>query len=178
MDTKSGLLSFIREVVSDYAAEMRDLSRPEVYLVDVLIKGAGSRRKIEVLVDTDQGIAISQCVELNRRLLDALEADAERKTLAGEECEMTVSSPGIGGRIKNPRQYLRHTGRLLRVRFAVEDDRQQEIRGRLLRAEVGCDEPFIVLEPSKSGRKKGGERIEPLSVGLDRIIEAVVEVEF
>ena len=157
---------------------MRDSARPDVFLVDIVEKGAGSRRKIEVLVDTDEGIAINQCVELNRRLLDAFEADTEMKTLVGDGGEMTVSSPGIGGRIKNVRQYRRHTGRLLRVRFAGDDDRQHEIRGRLLRAEIGSDEPFILLEPSKSGGKKGGGRIEPLAIGLDRIIEAVVEVEF
>ena len=179
VDTRNRLLSFIQDVFRAYAEERCACGEPEPYLVDVVMKGSGKRSRIEVFADADAGIAISQCVAINRRLIGELEADPGMKRLAGEDYELLVSSPGIGREIRIPRQYLRHRGRLLRVTYAGEDGSSQELCGRLLEAGVtGEKEPFIVIEPSTGGKRKATGSAVPVTLNLERIIEAVVEVEF
>ena len=180
VDTRSGLLLFIQDVFRAYAEERRACGEPELYLVDVVMKGgSGKRSRIEVFADTDAGIAISQCVAINRRLIEEFESDPGMKRLTGGDYELLVSSPGIGGEIRVPRQYLRHKGRLLRVKYAGEDGSPQELRGRLLEAGVsGEKESFIVIEPLTEGKRKKAEPAKPVTLSLERIIGAVVEVEF
>ncbi len=179
VDTRSGLLLFIQDVFRAYAEERCSCGEPEPYLVDVVMKGSGKRTRIEVFADTDAGIAISQCVAVNRRLIEELESDSGMKCLAGEDYELLVSSPGIGGEIRIPRQYLRHRGRLLRVTYAGESGVPQELCGRLIEAVVANEKkPFIVIEPSTGGKRKMTGSATPVTLYLEKIIGAVVEVEF
>ncbi len=174
---KDRLLSFVRDALERYSKENGASSEPNVFLVD--IKGGASAKKVEVLADTDTGISISQCMSITRWLRNAFELNEEIRDLIGDEYELTVSSPGIGEPIKHVRQYIRHTGHLLRLQYNDDENASHEVSGRLLRAEVlEVARPFIVLEPVKAGkgRKQGG--LEPVRLELSRIKRAVVEVEF
>ncbi len=176
---KEKLVPFFRDALAEYSDETGASGEPEVFLVDVLLKGSGSAGKIEVLAETDAGISIARCMSVNRWLRDAIGRSAEIRDLVGDDCELTVSSPGIGEPIQHERQYIRHTGRLLRVQYAGEDNVVKEVTGRLERTEMtGTDVPFIVLEPSGKGRNRRQGTGTRLSLNLDRIKKAVVEIEF
>ena len=176
---KEQLLSFIQDALAACGQEDGFSDGQHVFLVDICLKGASSVNKVEVLVDTDTGVSIAECLSVNRYLNSALEMDEEMKRLVGDGYDLTVSSPGIGAPIKHVRQYVRHTGHLLRVQYSVGDRPVREISGRLLRAEVlDVAEPFIILEPVAAGKKKKGEALEPMQLELSGIKRAVVEVEF
>ncbi|MBM3162112.1 MAG: ribosome maturation factor RimP [Chlorobi bacterium] len=150
-----------------------------VYLIRVQVKGAARHRKIEVLLDSDAGIRIDQCSFLGRRIREQIENDSEPPVLSGEDFDLVVSSPGLGEPIIMPRQYLRHTGRLLRVVFAGEQGEEVAMTGRLLRVVKSGDAPAALeLAPVQPGKKHAGAVKEPVVIVLERIIRAVPEVEW
>ncbi len=71
------------------------------FLVDVNVK-PGNR--IEVLIDSYNGVPIAYCVEISR----LIEHSFDRET---EDFEMEVSSAGIGQPFKVKEQYLKTSGR-------------------------------------------------------------------
>ncbi|ACF45422.1 MAG: ribosome maturation factor RimP [Prosthecochloris sp.] len=174
------LISGIEACVASFSREVSTGKESEIFLVDLAVKAAGRSVKIEVLVDSEQGIVISQCAALSRRIRDMIESDDELQEVYGEVFELMVSSPGLGGPIRHVRQYIRHTGRLLSVRYRDDAGSVHDVTGRLIEVDLAeGHEPFLVLEPVRSGRKKNGS-LPPsrLKMMLDRIDKAVVQVEF
>lgn len=174
---------YIRELVARYVAAAGADQEHEVFVVDVLVRGGESGRKIELLVDTESGIEVGECVRLTREIRDEIEADEEMLQEVGELYQLTVSSPGLGGAIRNERQYLRQVGHLLRVRYLDADDEEQELVGRLLGVELEDGSGRLLrLEPKAKKKKKGQKsaqaEIEPVEISLERIVKAVVEIEF
>ena len=98
---KERLLSFIRNALETCREETGFTGRQHVFLVDIYVKGGSPSSKIEVLVDTDSGISIAECLSVNRCLSSAVDANDEVKGLVGDDYELTVSSPGIGAPIKH-----------------------------------------------------------------------------
>ncbi len=177
---KDRLLLFIQEALAACTEVSGPSGEPNVFLVAIHPKGSSPVNRVEVLADTDAGISIAECLSVNRCLNSAIEADEEMRRLVGEDFELTVSSPGIGAPLQHVRQYVRHTGHLLRVQYRGGDaDALHEVSGRLLQAEVlEVSSPFIVLEPVKAGKGRKGVRLEPIRLELNCIDRAVVEVEF
>ncbi|ANT64181.1 MULTISPECIES: hypothetical protein [Prosthecochloris] len=174
---------YIRELVARYVAAAGADREHEVFVVDVLVRGGESGRKIELLVDTESGIEVGECVRLTREIRDAIEADEEMLREVGEMYQLTVSSPGLGGAIRNERQYLRQVGHLLKVQYLDAEDEEQELVGRLVGVELeeGSGQ-LLRLEPKAKKKKKGqkGAQVEigPVEIALGRIVKAVVEIEF
>jgi len=150
-----------------------------VYLVRLQVKGAGRHRKIGVLLDSDAGIRIDQCSFFSRRIRELLETDVEPPLLTGEDFDLEVSSPGLGEAIIVPRQYIRHTGRLLRVVYTGEQGEEVTLTGRLLRV-IMADDSVTSLELAllKTGKKKTGVGQELIELESGRIVRAVPEVEW
>ncbi len=166
----------IRKVIDEVMAELSVAAGEEIYLVEAAIRGAG--KKIELAVDTDRGIVIGLCAKLSRKIRERLEGDEEFEPLAGGDFELSVSSPGLGEPVRVSRQYLRHVGRLLKVVWLDPEEERQEVTGRLLSAAIDADEPFIVLEPVVSAKKRKTAEVPPLTLRLADIVKAKVEVEF
>ena len=102
------------------------LSGSSLFLVDIKVL-PGNR--IEVFMDGENGIAISDCVNLSRYLEKTLDRDKE-------DFSLEVSSPGATAPLKIGRQYIKHIGRDLEVMLnngkkvegkLVETDGQQEV---------------------------------------------------
>ncbi|NTU93643.1 MAG: ribosome maturation factor RimP [Chlorobiaceae bacterium] len=166
----------IRKAIDEVMAEMSVVTGEEIWLVEAAVRGGGT--KIELTVDTDRGIRIDQCAKLSRRIRERLESDTEFEPLAGGDFELLVSSPGLGEPIRVNRQYLRHTGRLLKVVYDDAEDERQEITGRLLQAEIDGDEPRIVLDPLVSAKKRKKAEVPPVTLRLADIVKASVQIEF
>ncbi|ARM30279.1 hypothetical protein [Prosthecochloris sp. HL-130-GSB] len=174
------LAEAIERCISQYSAR-EDLDRQhELFLVDMSFKGGSGRKVIEILVETEQGVTISQCAALSRLIRDEIEESDELPGIVGESFELTVSSPGVGGPIRHPRQYVRQAGRVLRVHYRTDDNEIHEVTGRLLQADVQtAGAASIVIQPEGRGRRnKGGALAAPLEIPLDTIEKAVVQVEF
>ncbi len=88
----------------------------EFFIIEVKVTGKANQQKVLVIVDGDKGISIDDCAELSRKLSDLLDASE----LIPGAFHLEVSSPGADDTIKNPRQYIKNTGR--RLEILNEDD--------------------------------------------------------
>lgn len=140
------------------------LSETNKFLVEVEIK---STNKISVFIDGDNGIKISDCVEVSRFIEKKLENQ-------NEVFELNVSSPGINNSLKVRRQYFKNIGKKINVKL----DDNSLISGRL--KQVTDDN--IVLEmdaPPKKTKKSKGAEFEPSNIiNFNNIKEAKVIISF
>src|SRR4051812_19460781 len=85
-----------------------ELDERNLFLVDVKFPMG---RQIEVYIDSDTGVQISECATISR----LLEKNLDESGLVPENYILEVSSPGMTNPLKLPRQYKRRIGRVLEV---------------------------------------------------------------
>lgn len=84
------------------------LTEKNLFLVDIKFSMG---RRIEVYVDSDEGIHISECAELSR----FIEKNLDGSGLVPDNYILEVSSPGMSNPLMVPRQYKRRIGKVLQV---------------------------------------------------------------
>jgi ribosome maturation factor RimP len=168
----------ISNCVSQVLAESVGTRGEGAYLIDIKVKGKGSGRKIEILMDADNGIRIHQCAYISRRVRERIEGDDDLLELVGENFDLMVSSPGLGEPIIIPRQYIRHIGKLLQVTYADSNGEPVELTGYL--QEVSPLEestPAIVIMTKKNIKKGQQPKTECITLYLNQVIRAIPEAE-
>lgn len=101
--------------------------------VDVLaveLKGEGSRQLVRVVVDRKGGVPLDICQRISQRLsrrLDTADPIAERYTLE-------VTSPGVEWPLDDRASFDRVEGREVLIHRRGQDDRVEQIRGRVVHA--------------------------------------------
>ncbi|GJM28175.1 MAG: ribosome maturation factor RimP [Cyclobacteriaceae bacterium] len=127
-------------------AEMvvRHLPDSKYFLTEINAKPAGSKTKISIFLDGDDGIDIDTCAAVSRQLGKEL----EDLNVMDHPYTLMVSSPGLDRPLKLPRQYHRNIGRALKIKL----NNQQLVEGKLSEVQEG----FIVLEeiPAQQGEIK------------------------
>lgn len=119
--------------------------------------GAGRRRLVRVIIDSDAGVSLDEIAAVSRGV--ALVLDEQDDLLAGPYT-LEVTSPGIDRALTHPRHWRRNRLRLVRATLADEE----ELVGR-----VGdCDDEGVTLLVSGALRR----------VCYSKLDRAVVEVEF
>ena len=111
-----------------------------LYLIDLSIS---VNNKIQVVVDGDLGVALSECIRISRNVNDHLDREEE-------DFSLEVTTPDIAHPLKVKRQYIKNLNRILKVKTLEE-----ELEGTLVQA----DESKIVLnwkarEPKPIGKGK------------------------
>ena len=111
-----------------------------LYLIDLSIS---TTNKIQVTVDGDNGVPLSECIRISRNV----EHNFDREE---EDFSLEVSTPEIAHPLKVKRQYIKNINRILKVKTS-----EQEFEGTLVEA----DEDKIVLnwkarEPKPIGKGK------------------------
>jgi ribosome maturation factor RimP len=119
------------------------LEEKNLFLVDVKFSMG---RKIEVYVDSDEGIHIDDCALISRYLEKHLDGSG----IVPDNYILEVSSPGMNNPLKVPRQYKKRIGRVLEV---VKTD-GTALEGQLVQA----DEEKILLREVKPEVKKNKKR--------------------
>ena len=91
---------------------MRLLRMRELFVVALTVSDA-IRPKITVILDSEQGFGIDECAKVSRRLARRMDETY------GEEASYTleVTSPGADQPFTDQRQYTRHVGRTLSLKF-------------------------------------------------------------
>jgi ribosome maturation factor RimP len=146
------------------------LNEKNLFLVDIKFPMG---RQIEVYVDSDEGIHISECADISR----FLEKNLDGSGLVPENYILEVSSPGMSNPLKVPRQYKRRIGRILEI---VKTDGTQ-LEAQLLEADDEKVKLREVIEEKKSkSQKKGQETKAPQEFVLrfDEIKKAVLQFKF
>lgn len=146
------------------------LHEKNLFLVDIKFPMG---RQIEVYVDSDEGIHISECADISR----FLEKNLDGSGLVPENYILEVSSPGMSNPLKVPRQYKRRIGQVLEI---VKTDGTQ-LAGRLV--EAGEHKIKLVEEKeqkSKTQKAKSKETAEPkeFELSFDEIKKAVLQFKF
>ena len=116
-----------------------ELDERNLFLVDIKFPAG---RQIEVYIESDEGIHISECASVSR----FLEKKLDESGLVPDNYILEVSSPGMSNPIKVPRQYKRRIGRIFEV---LKND------GTQIEAElVAADEEKIKLREVAEKKKK------------------------
>ena len=113
-----------------------------VYLFEIKIRGSKHLPVIEVFADTEAGITLEECSQLNRKIEEQLDTGGLVKY------RLDVSSPGIDREFKYQWQYKRNTGKPLAVRY-TEGDTDISVEGLL----ASVSEEGIELNVGKEIKK-------------------------
>jgi ribosome maturation factor RimP len=111
-----------------------------LYLIELSIS---VNNKVQVVVDGDNGVSLSETMRISRVINDNFDRDIE-------DFSLEVSTPDIAHPLKVKRQYIKNLNRILKVKTEEE-----ELEGTLITA----DEDKIVLqwkarEPKRVGKGK------------------------
>jgi ribosome maturation factor RimP len=134
-----------------------------LYLIELSIS---VNNKVQVVVDGDNGVSLSECMRISRVINDNFDREVE-------DFSLEVTTPDIAHPLKIKRQYIKNLNRILKVKTAEE-----EIEGTL----VTADEDKIVLqwkarEPKPVG--KGNVTVEKtVTLEYTEIKEAKVKILF
>jgi len=116
------------------------LTRDDLYLVAVSVRGAKGSRMVEVFIDGDDGVSVSDLASLSRELAFVLEAEDVIKG----KYRLNVSSPGDDRALLLERQYNRHKGKIVLVLVSREEN------GIWVEGEnLGVNDGVLVLRNSK-----------------------------
>ncbi len=126
-----------------------------------------SGNKIEIFIDSDEGISFSICKRVSR----AVEAVLDESLEFGEKYTLDISSPGVGTPLSMPRQYIKNIGRNIEVSYD-----EGKVKGLLKSAN---DNEIVVEyeETIKEGKKKKKHIIEK-EISFDRIDKAKIKISF
>lgn len=148
--------------VKDLVQEALALNE-SLFLIDLEIS---INNKIQVTVDGDHGVPLSECIRISRNVNDNLDREEE-------DFSLEVTTPDISHPLKDKRQYIKNINRILKVKTAEE-----ELEGTLVEA----DNDKIVLnwkarEPKLVGKGKVTVQ-KTATIDYKDIKEAKVKIVF
>jgi ribosome maturation factor RimP len=147
----------VTELVEEKIAD-----RPDLFLVDVQMHGSGI---LSILVDGDNGVAISDCVAISRHVGFHL----EEENAIEQAYRLEVSSPGIDTPLKSFRQFQKNINRSLKIKLKSGNVKE----GKLMQVE----ESSVSIQESVKEKGKKAAIIETL-IPFEDISEAIVLVSF
>ncbi|WP_457651893.1 ribosome maturation factor RimP [Rhodocaloribacter sp.] len=128
-----------------------------MFVVEVIVRGRKGSRVVEVFLDGDEPLSIEALARVSREVGFLLDVE---EVIDGKY-RLNVSSPGLDRPLTLPRQYKKHVGRTLRVRFR-DGENERTVKGKLLEtAEDG-----IVIAAGK----------EALRIPFTEMVQAKVEL--
>jgi len=141
-----------------------ELEFTDVYIVDLKV----NNNKIEVFLDSDEGITFLKCQRLSR----FLEAIFDESKIFGEKYTLDVSSAGVGSSLKYLKQYKKNIGRTIEVKYADN----QKTKGKL--KDVVDNLIYVEYETKVKEGKKNKKVIIVDEVKFEDIIESKIKISF
>lgn len=135
------------------------LEGSDLFFVDIHIR---KNNVIELFIDSPQGVDISSCSRISRKLESYLEREKE-------DFELTVSSAGIGYPFKVPGQYLKNIGKKVSVKL-IDTSRLEGILQSYTPTE-------IVLECEEKRPIEGKKKKELVKTEKRILIEDIKEIK-
>jgi ribosome maturation factor RimP len=141
---------------------------PEFATCFILEITISASKKVEIILDADDGLTFGMCQRISRYIENYLDTEG----VLGEVYVLEVSSPGVTRPLVLPRQYPKHIGRDLEV----EDTEGVQNVGELTEVtEKGISIAFEKVE--KVGKKKVIENVL-LEIPFEKIKSAIVKLAF
>jgi ribosome maturation factor RimP len=141
-----------------------ELGFGDTYFVDSRIKN----NKIEVFLDSDEGVSFLKCQKLSRWL----EAIFDENKKFGENYILEVSSAGVGSPLKLLRQYAKNIGRIIDIRYGEG----KNVKGTL--KNVIGNIIFVEYETKVKENKKNKKVIITEEIKFEDIIESKIKISF
>jgi ribosome maturation factor RimP len=144
-------------------AEEAIANNDNLFIIELKIS-AGN--KINLIIDGDNGVALQECIRVNKYIESHLDRE-------DEDYSLEVSSPDISEPLKNSRQYKKNLGRILKLKT-----KNKQFEGKL----VALNQDSITIqwkarEPKPIG--KGKVTVEKNeTINFDEIIETKVKIIF
>ena len=92
-----------------------------IELVELEVKGEGSRRLLRVLIHTPGGVSVEDCRRVSRRIETAVD---EKEVFQENTYTLEVASPGLDRPLVTPRDFERRIGEKIRLEL------EETIEGR------------------------------------------------
>jgi len=92
------------------------------FLVDVEVRGHKGTRVVEVYVDAEKDLGLDDLAVVSRELGFLLDVE----DVVDGSYKLEVSTPGIKRPITMPPQFVKNVGRMLRVRYQLEDEEDEQ----------------------------------------------------
>lgn len=118
----------------------------DCFLVD--IEYSKVNNKLQVFIDSDSDFGFEKCRKISRHL----ESYFDENEVLGPKYTLEVSSPGLSRPLKFKRQYVKNTGRVLKVQLKEGGSLEGKIKE--------ADEESVVLEIKNIIRKINFESIK------------------
>ena len=151
MITKEKIQILVEEALSD-----------DMFIVDITV---GTGNSISVLVDSDAGISVGECVQISRHIESSLDREVE-------DFSLEVSSPGLSLPLKVLRQYLKNIGR--EVEVVTKSGEKQ--KGILKSANIDGFELEFLAKGRVDGKKV--EETKTLSYSFDQMKTVKIVISF
>jgi len=149
----------LTEYISSFMSQR--LSQEDHFLVGV--KVSNDLRRVTVLMDGDRGVDVDFCAKMSREIGEQLETME-----AVPAYVLEVSSPGADAPMKILRQFPKHVGRLLQVRFKSG---AEDMKGHLLQVK---DEELLFRQSMEGAHKNKSKT----PVGQEAVSIAFQDVEY
>lgn len=156
---------------SDVATKVAELAEPlmaqlGLELVDIEYKREGRDMVLRLFIDRDGGVTLDDCADVSRELSELLDVE----DLIHGHYSLEVSSPGLNRPLKKEQDYVRYSGRLVRVKtFELLHDEAGNPRKTFLGQLLGCSEGVVRLRLTEG---------QTASIPLIKIAKANLEFEF
>lgn len=155
MELKERLLELIDKEIE---------KNPSLFLIDLKIT---PNSDVEVVMDSDDGLSVEDCIEINKSVAQELDA-------MGIDFSLEVGSPGAFSPLLKQRQYAKNKGRTLRV----EEKDGKTTEGVLKEVE----QEFIVIENKTREPKAVGKGkvtvVNEHKIAFENIKQASVVIKF
>ncbi|MBK8055701.1 MAG: ribosome maturation factor [Saprospiraceae bacterium] len=143
---------------------LTELGLSDLYLIECKIKS----NKIEIFLDSDEGVSFLKCQKLSRWL----EAIFDEKKSFGDNYILEVSSAGVGSPLKFLRQYLKNIGRIIEIKCSGGN----QVKGLL--SAVTDDIIHVTYDTKVKEGKKNKKVTITEQIKFKDIIESRIKISF
>ncbi|MFH1701555.1 MAG: ribosome maturation factor RimP [Candidatus Zixiibacteriota bacterium] len=118
-------------MIIDLKTDIESLAEPLIAsvgceLVETKLSRYKSDFRLQIFVDSDNGVTLDKCVELSKIIGAALDVE----DILDSEYILEVSSPGLDRPLRTQRDFARKIGREIKVEY-TEGGKKKRIRGSL-----------------------------------------------
>lgn len=129
-----------------------------IEVVDVEFK-MSKNPSLTVFIDTEDGVDLDTCEKYHNAIDVMLD---EFDFTFGASYTLNVSSPGLDRPLKTPRDFDRHLGEDMEIRFYAPEKGKKYFEGKL----VGYDENNVIIEMDGTEKKIPLTKIAKMNVAV------------
>ncbi len=109
------------------------LARKGLELFDIEFKGQGKNGILRVFIDKEEGVTIDDCTLVSRELGTLLDIH----DMIPGSYTLEVSSPGLTRALRNPDDFLRFTGKKVKIKTSKDFEKKKIFIGKLIEFKDG-----------------------------------------